>query len=820
MKFQLTSYQVDAVTDVISALQDGYGRFKKSHKLTAVALSAPTGAGKTVIATAVIERMLYGDEDIDPNSELCVLWVTDDPSLNVQTRRKMLVSSSNLKPNQLVTVDATLDQKMFDPGKVYFVHIQQLGKGATNYNKVGNKRQYSLWDTIGNTISNYGSNFLLIVDEAHRGTTGKTSGGGQTITAQLMDGAGGTFPPAPVVLGISATPQRFADAIAAAGQRTMDPVAVDPEAVRESGLIKDKLRIKHPTGSVPSDTTLLQLGVQDLRSYDELWSSFSEEQDEPLVRPVLVVQIKAKASAQDISVILDAMESGWNVLSGKAIAHSFQDHTALSIGTRSVRYLAPHNIQDDPDVRAVLFKEALTTGWDCPRAEVMVSLRPAKDFTYIAQLIGRMVRTPLARRVTTNDVLNTVALYLPYFDEAHVDQVVQGLQSDDSQVTSTVEVNGVVCERNALVPENVWSALALVPTYTRPGKYHRNDVARLNSLAILLVGNHLDSSAMDAARAHLNHTLEGERIRIGAALDAAVSALEQLDYQTQIVDLTTGAIEKESSSVPLSAQNTDDLFRRAKRILGDAAAAWYWDKLCDDGVDPDKAKTIVAALAGEASVVVALEAAAKTLVDTWRDEHSSQIGHLQDSKRAQFYEIWQQSKVPERVSLIMPAQVTAAERPTRYEKHLYVHGESYPCKLTGWEKEVLELELQKPTLIAWYRNPSAGAAALAVPYDQSGTARTMYPDYLFFHDVNGELVVDIVDPHRPDQGDTGPKWTGLSKYAKRHATAFRRIVAVIKSSDGKLLGLDLKTKGIEGYLEKAGNETDIRKIFDTYAGKY
>lgn len=819
MKFQLTSYQTDAAADVVAALQEGFARFWKSGKLTAVSLSAPTGAGKTVIATAVIERLLYGDEATDPNPELSVLWVTDDPSLNVQTKRKMLVSSSNLKPGQLVSVDATFDQKTLDPGKVYFVHIQQLGKGATNYNKVGNTRQFALWETIGNTIAASGNNFLLVVDEAHRGTTAK-AGGGKTITAQLMDGAGGTFPPAPIVVGISATPQRFADAISAAGQRTLDPVAVDPEAVRESGLIKDKLRIKHPTDAAPSDTTLLQLGVQDLKAYDELWAHYSEEQDEPLVRPVLVVQVKAKATSQDISIILDALESGWNILAGKHVAHSFQEHVALNIGTRSVRYVAPHNIQDDADVRAVLFKEALTTGWDCPRAEVMVSLRPAKDHTYIAQLIGRMVRTPLARRVASNDVLNTVALYLPYFDEEEVDQVVKGLQTDEAQVTSSIEVNGIVCSRNADVPEAVWDTLSSLPTYTRPGRYHRNDVARLNALAALLVGSNLDSNAIDVARNHLNNILDAESARLGQGLEKAVGELEQLTYQTQTVDLATGAVMKESASVTLNAHNIDDLFRRAKRIFGDAAAAWYWDKLCDEGADPDEAKIRVAALSSEGSVVDALEAAAKGLVDTWRDQHSSAIGHLQDAKRSQFYEIWQLSKVPERVSLIMPSQVTAPNRDTKYDRHMYAADRTYPAKLTTWEKDVLETELKNDSLLAWYRNPSAGAAALAVPYVQSNVARTMYPDFVFFHEVDGELVVDIVDPHRPDQADTGPKWTGLSRYAQEHSNRFRRVVAVVKDAEGKLAGLDLKMAAVEKALGKAGNETDIRKIFETYGGKY
>jgi hypothetical protein len=38
----------------------------------------------------------------------------------------------------------------------------------------------------------------------------------------------------------------------------------------------------------------------------------------------------------------------------------------------------------------------------------MVSFRPAKDRTHITQLMGRMVRTPLARRIPGNDRLNSI----------------------------------------------------------------------------------------------------------------------------------------------------------------------------------------------------------------------------------------------------------------------------------------------------------------------------------------------------------------------------------------------------------------------------
>jgi ABC-type dipeptide/oligopeptide/nickel transport system permease subunit len=54
----------------------------------AVSLSAPTGSGKTIMATAAIERLIVGDEDAGPLPEATFLWITDQPELNEQTRRR------------------------------------------------------------------------------------------------------------------------------------------------------------------------------------------------------------------------------------------------------------------------------------------------------------------------------------------------------------------------------------------------------------------------------------------------------------------------------------------------------------------------------------------------------------------------------------------------------------------------------------------------------------------------------------------------------------------------------------------------------------
>ena len=123
--------------------------------------------------------------------------------------------------------------------------------------------------------------------------------------------------------------------------------------------------------------------------------------------------------------------TGFKLENGQVV-HTFGGTTAsLTVNGLEVRYEEPSRIADDRNIRVVFFKENLSTGWDCPRAETMMSFKHANDATYIAQLLGRMVRTPMQMHIQVDDVLNDVHLYLPYFNEETVKNVVEALQSSE-----------------------------------------------------------------------------------------------------------------------------------------------------------------------------------------------------------------------------------------------------------------------------------------------------------------------------------------------------------------------------------------------------
>lgn len=61
----------------------------------------------------------------------------------------------------------------------------------------------------------------------------------------------------------------------------------------------------------------------------------------------------------------------------------------------------------------------------------MMSFRHATDATYIAQLLGRMIRTPMQMHIEVDEILNDVHLFLPYFNEVTVEKVVEELQNSE-----------------------------------------------------------------------------------------------------------------------------------------------------------------------------------------------------------------------------------------------------------------------------------------------------------------------------------------------------------------------------------------------------
>ncbi|GAA4746312.1 DEAD/DEAH box helicase [Gordonia alkaliphila] len=849
MKFTLERYQNTAVKSVLTSLAKARAGFLDDGERTAVGLTAPTGAGKTVIATAVLEGIYKGTATRPPNPAMTVLWITDDRSLNAQTIAKITQASGGAIDINRIRFLGDTDHRTLDPGYIYFIHIQAMQKNSTLHavrpdGTKNDKRTYGAWDMIANTVRERGEDFLVIWDEAHRGSGTKNTDR-KSIAGTIVDGGAtniGTFqPPAPVVLGISATPDRFLAAMNAAN-RTPRLAEVKAGDVRESGLLKDRILLRSLGESQSADNTMLALAVDDLKSSDEAWRFHHQTTGDRLVEPLLVVQVEeglspAKEEAR-LAEILAVMESAWPVLSDYAVAHAFGDHGPYKVGDKTIRYLPPEAISGDDQARVVLFKSALTTGWDCPRAEVMISFQNKDSYTEIAQLIGRLVRTPLAKRVDGgDDRLNEVAAYLPGFRTEHVARVVNALTEDET-VEVDVVIAPVVCQKSADVPADLFDLLDTLPSYTRQRTSYSSRTAQLMRLAAALNEHGLVMQGSAKAKQWIVDQMRAADGQRGHEIDARVDDIMSLTISTTMVAYGEAIMQSEGKSdTPTNERDLESYFAKAKRLLPDGSANWYYNDLCDRGEDDIDASARLVAMADLGFKAVVEEQAA-ALIDDWRNQHAAKVSAKPRHVREQIEPLWHlggAQMLPTTVEVrdAYPAATEKVRGQTveeidTYPSHIYVipegksHAGGFPVDTSrsSWEAEVLAAELTSETLVGWYRNPSSGRHALAVPYEFGDKHQLMHPDFLFWHDDgDGQYVMDIVDPHRFDLADTSAKWSALSRYAQDHTDRVRRCLAIAKI-DGSLRALDLTIPGIDQRIAAATNQNLITAIYGAEGVSY
>ncbi|WP_341358481.1 DEAD/DEAH box helicase family protein [Georgenia sp. M64] len=361
MKYELFPYQEIAQSEVGRALL----KIARDHGEDptdngAVVLAAPTGAGKTVIATAVIEAALDGDESTPGIDTATFLWVTDDPSLNRQTLNKMMAASSALKLNRLIPIENDFDEEVFAPGKVYFLNIQKLSSAANLSKSRVDGRTYSLWDTISNTIALRPHGFVVVVDEAHRGM-GTRNGTRDTIVSQIIGGGETGRPAVPAVWGISATPKKFRDSMTDLNRRPYSHT-ISIEDVRSSGLLKDQIILGHTKGVEAAESTLVVHAVRKVREYEAKWNDYTEANGEPTVDPILVIQVDDMPTSKELGDLVSVVLSEWPGVGVENIVHTFASHAPEDAGGHAIAYCPPEDIQDRHDVRVVLAKPRSTEG--------------------------------------------------------------------------------------------------------------------------------------------------------------------------------------------------------------------------------------------------------------------------------------------------------------------------------------------------------------------------------------------------------------------------------------------------------------------------
>jgi type III restriction enzyme len=826
MKLELKGFQDAAVRKMCRDL-DFACREARGGQSQALILSSPTGSGKTVTLAALMERILQGYEGQAAMPRATFLWISDSPELNQQSRDKLIRASTALRPNRLVLVDSSFDQEHFAQEHVYFLNTQKLGRDKLLTVR-GDERSFTIWQTVANTIRERPDSFFLIIDEAHRGMDASAieRNRAQTIVQKFLLGdPDGGMPPASIVVGMSATPQRFHDLMAGSG-RVPRITEIKPEDVRDSGLLKDRIVVYHPTQERPSDFTLLEAAAKQWKECRQHWDTYCRKEGEPLpVRPLLVVQVEdghgKSLTNTKLDDVVTVIERTIGALSDENYAHAFDIAETITAGGRRIRKVEASRIQDEPFVDIIFFKMALSTGWDCPRAEVMMSFRRAVDPTSIAQLVGRMVRSPLARRIESNELLNSVALYLPHYDKKGLDRILAYLrdpQSPDALPATVITGAELVSYRRAAASEQAFKTLAKMPTYVIERGPKFGESKRLLMLGrYLSVLDNIDPDAQDEARDALLKPLAQQRSALynspdgaGRVRDAAEIRVKEISVESGIYRITDGT----EMILTATAENIEQLFDSCDTMLApkEGLHTAYWKKFYEPK-KPMDAKLELVVMLQEPNLWSQIEAEAKKAFARLFDRNAKAIMALSPSHREKYRKLQGVAKEPQTFLITYPDVIQLPKKGEALKGHLYADAASrFYSELNSWEDRVLQAEMERKDFAFWLRNVDRQQWSLNIPCQVGGEWRGFYPDFLILRKVKSGLVIDILEPHDTTRTDALPKAKALAHYADQHGKCFGRIL-LIKYDGTRRKEIDLNKEEDRRRVIAAGDPVALEKLF-------
>jgi type III restriction enzyme len=347
---------------------------------------SPTGSGKTIMMAQFL-RDIVSDPRFS-NANVGFLWITNSDSLAMQSKDKLFSYYGGASENTLLDMNNLKDGFISKNG-VFFINWQKLvSKAQTNRKLRTEGEMNTTFDEYLKATHDQKREVILIIDEEHIASS----------TVLANDLIKNVINPR-IIIGVSATPQT-----------TGVTVDVDRASVVKEGLIKEKTIFQTAEDlenkkfkNMDQDDILLTLAFE---KRDELIKYYKKLKID--INPLVLIQLpnddqasKGATTATKQDLVINFLESKGVPVADIAVWLS-EDKVNLSD-------VEAHN----SPVSFLLFKQAVATGWDCPRASILVMFREIKNPTFAIQTVGRILRMPLGTHFSIPE-LNLGYLYTNY----------------------------------------------------------------------------------------------------------------------------------------------------------------------------------------------------------------------------------------------------------------------------------------------------------------------------------------------------------------------------------------------------------------------
>lgn len=653
---ELKEFQLNAVKSLFEAM---------ATPARDIILKSPTGSGKTIILTYFMHQY------IQSFPKTVFVWLTPGKgNLEEQSKAKMdkYIHASQTKLLSDVMMAG------FEENDSCFINWEKLTKKGNNALKDSERTNFL--EHIQHAL-NDGIRFVIIVDESHQNNTIKAD---EIIQYFHTD----------KIIRCSATPKGIAKA---------EIIEIPEEEVIAAGLIKKMLVINQdfPQTIETEDQTafLLERALQKQR---ELRAAFLQRNTD--INPLIVIQLPNKSETLQDGVERYLETQGLTYENGQLAVWLSDQHENLE-GI------------DEPNAAtsAVIIKQAVATGWDCPRAHILVKLRDNMDETFEIQTIGRIRRMPEAKHYGS-DLLDSCYLYTldekftagvkMALDKGALNACTLFLKNEYKDITLTSEQRTMVTSTH-----NPQKALQAIVAYAQKELGIGTDKTE-NRTRLQTAGYELSENIV-------KHTLSGETATLDfAAADMnAIAVTEKLNTHTHGRDYhqKVGKIGLEIG-MEYSYMNTiirklfDKNFKYSRKILA---------------LEPREVYAFVINNADRLRHLV-------------REAMAYELAQLQfEIQQKSFYEF----RIPQACLFTYNGE---AKTQLIMKKNVYQNYLSSAAPRSMPEVKFEKFCERSDSVEWWYKNGDKGNEYFSIVYvDNSNRQKLFYPDYVI--SVNGEVWI-------------------------------------------------------------------------------
>ena len=342
-------------------------------------IKSPTGSGKTITLLEWMNTYIASTHD-----NVAFVWFTPGAGELEEQSQDKAKNFSSIKAQSLS--DALLQG--FGKDTATFINYESVVGKNKNAMLTDSERE-NLEDKIEKAFES-GRHFILVIDEAHRNDTKKA----RDIILRFK---------ASKTVRVSATIEdpKVPDKI--------EFYEVNEEEVIESGLITKSVVVNEGIEK------FIDANPDISREFELLFESAELKRKEIVkgytennitgINPLVLVQLPDKSESEPelVSRIEDYIQN--------RLHKTYEDgKLAIWLADQKRNYL---NVQKlDNEVEYLIIKQAIATGWDAPRAKILIKIREKMGDTFTIQTIGRIRRMPEPLKGHYNvDVLDNAYIF-------------------------------------------------------------------------------------------------------------------------------------------------------------------------------------------------------------------------------------------------------------------------------------------------------------------------------------------------------------------------------------------------------------------------